>query len=402
MKIAFYYDIVTGGAKRSVYEFARNLKAMNHQIDLYAPSSDNFFLVADKFAENRYDFNYKPILDLGEQTFLFSPLIWLELPKLLSFSKSLAAIIDQRGYDAVFVHNSMYTQCPVLLRYLRTPSIYYCHEPFRFVTEPHPLLKGAREIARKLVLFLTKPVQKLLFALESSNLRKAGMVLTNSCFTMENLYRYYGICSFPCYQGVDTKQFRPTRIKKENILLSVGQLNRWKGQEFLVKSLALIPKDQRPALQLVYNKSAAGYKKHIDKLANRLNVRIFHSENIEEEELVRQYNRAKLLVYAPIMEPFGFAPIEAMACETPVVAVKEGGVRETVIHDKTGLLTLRDPQDFARKVMLLLSSMELCEKLGRNGRRHVLEYWTWATSAVSLEKYIVRIRGKYASDADRN
>jgi glycosyltransferase involved in cell wall biosynthesis len=45
-----------------------------------------------------------------------------------------------------------------------------------------------------------------------------------------------------------------------------------------------------------------------------------------------------------------------MACGTPVVAVKEGGVRESVMHDKTGILTQRDENMFAQAVMDLLAN----------------------------------------------
>jgi glycosyltransferase involved in cell wall biosynthesis len=341
-------------------------------------------------------------LDLGEKTLLFSPLVWMELPKLFLFSKGLAAKIDRADYDMVFAHNSRYTQCPVLLRYLKTPSIYYCHEPLRFVTEPHPSWNGSREGIRRGVLFITKPAQRLLFQLESRNLKRASLILTNSFFTMENLYRCYGLRSYPCYQGVDVDRFRPGLTRRENFVLSVGQMNRWKGQNFLVESLGLLPAAIRPALYLVYNKCAESYKRHVDETALPRGVHVRHFQNIPESELLDLYSRAKLLVYAPIMEPFGFAPLEAMACGTPVVAVKEGGVRETVVHGETGLLTSRDPAEFAQAVSRLLVSKELCERFGKQGRQHVMDHWTWPRSARRLEEHMTRLKSSGALGADRH
>jgi glycosyltransferase involved in cell wall biosynthesis len=400
MRIAVFYDIITGGAKRSVYEFARSLKARGHRIELYAPTMDDHFLADDTFADRRYNFQYRPIFNLGERTLLFSPLMGLELIKLFAFSKGLARAIDQNKYDIVFVHNSRFTQCPVVLRYLKTPSIYYCHEPLRFVTEPHPIINGSKERMRSLVIFLTKLFQRLLFNLESSNLKRANLILTNSFFTMENLYRSYGTYSIPNYQGVDTDTFRPLGAERGNFVLTVGQLNRWKGQEFLVQCLSQVPVDRRPSLYLVYDKCAHRYKRYIDELAERLKVHVYHYQNISVDELVQLYNQARVFVYAPVMEPFGFTPLEAMACETPVVAVKEGGIRETVVHNQTGFLTSRDSEDFTRALDYLITNDQLRQKFGKSARRCVVRQWSWKQSAKRLEHHMYRLLERRASSPE--
>ena len=58
--------------------------------------------------------------------------------------------------------------------------------------------------------------------------------------------------------------------------------------------------------------------------------------SIDDSELVETLNRATAMVYAPRLEPFGLAPLEANACGLPVVAVAEGGVRETIIDGVNG------------------------------------------------------------------
>jgi glycosyltransferase involved in cell wall biosynthesis len=200
---------------------------------------------------------------------------------------------------------------------------------------------------------------------------------------------------------VDAERFKPDGGKRESFLLSVGQLNRWKGQDFLIRSLSYVPAEMRPALHLVYNKSAEGYKRYIDQKAGDLGIRVKHFQNIQESELVEMYRRAMFLVYSPIMEPFGFAPLEAMACETPVVAVKEGGVRETISNEENGLLVSRNPREFAQAVIRLLLSEDLRERLGRKGRQCVQQLWSWADSAERLEAFMLRLRDGERSLAHR-
>jgi len=68
---------------------------------------------------------------------------------------------------------------------------------------------------------------------------------------------------------------------------------------------------------------------------------------VSDEELVEVLNRATALVYTSRLEPFGFAPLEANACATPVVAVAEGGVRETMRNGVNGILVDREPEPIA-------------------------------------------------------
>jgi glycosyltransferase involved in cell wall biosynthesis len=90
-----------------------------------------------------------------------------------------------------------------------------------------------------------------------------------------------------------------------------------------------------------------------------------------------------------VLEPFGLVPLEAMSCGTPVVGVREGGVQESIIHERTGLLVERDPKKFSNAVQHLLSNPDLIAEYGRNGREHVLKNWTWDRSVDRLEDHLV-------------
>ena len=95
-----------------------------------------------------------------------------------------------------------------------------------------------------------------------------------------------------------------------------------------------------------------------------------------------------MTLYAPVLEPFGFVPLESMACGTPVVGVAEGGVRESVRHEETGLLTDRDPEHFADAILRLLNNPLLIDELGERGPDYVRNHWSWDASVVRLESHL--------------
>jgi glycosyltransferase involved in cell wall biosynthesis len=84
-----------------------------------------------------------------------------------------------------------------------------------------------------------------------------------------------------------------------------------------------------------------------------------------------------------------------MSCGTPVVGIAEAGVRETVIHNKTGLLTERDPQEFGQAIEHLMNDKAMWTNMSVNGRHRVLECWTWEQAAQQLEKNMQKTIEKY-------
>ncbi len=133
---------------------------------------------------------------------------------------------------------------------------------------------------------------------------------------------------------------------------------------------------------------------YLEELARGLDVDLRLLGNVSEAQLVDLYNQALVTVYAPHREPFGLVPVESLACQTPVVAVREGGIQETIVHAHTGLLVERDPEQFARAVAGLLDQPELAAAYGRNGRERVLRYWTWDQAVATLESHLISIAKK--------
>lgn len=389
MRLALYHNLTSGGSKREAFEFARQFAAHGHTVDLYAPATANEeFLPLTPVVANHFRFELELKDDLQVRLPLLRKYIDLlrlyeNLERVKRTSRQAAAQIDSRRYDFVFAHHDRLVQSPLLFQFLKTPAVYYCAEPMREFYEP-PIFRPYRQVqsrSAKLQRLWYLPARRIrdrtIQEQDRENARRATLLVTNSYFSAESLYRAYGLRARVVYLGVDTEKFRPLDLPRENLVLSVGAVSPLKGYDFLIDAAARVPQEKRPRLMLVGNTASAGETKFLEERARRAGVALEMRVNIRDAELLELYNRAAALVYAPVLEPFGFAPLEAMACATPVIAVREGGVRESVQGGETGLLTDREPQAFANAIEQVLQDPALALKLGAQGRERILDFWTW-------------------------
>jgi glycosyltransferase involved in cell wall biosynthesis len=235
------------------------------------------------------------------------------------------------------------------------------------------------------------PAQKLFrwlrYRQSSNNFRAVDRILTNSNFSKDELRTTYGVTAQVCYLGVDVAKFRPLQIGRENFLLSVGAVHYHKGYRFLIRSLAQLPEKQRSPLIIAANNSDPAELRILRDLASEKGVN-FTVRNIKDaDEMVELYNRAVAFVYSPIREPWGLAAVEAMACGTPVVAVGEGGITESIVDGETGLLTPRDEKLFAYALNQVLANPGLAARLGSGGVARVRSHFTWDKTVDRLETH---------------
>src|SRR5438128_1859719 len=110
---------------------------------------------------------------------------------------------------------------------------------------------------------------------------------------------------------------------------------------------------------------------------------------LEDHDLVNLYNEAAVFACPSVYEPFGIINLEAMACETPVVATRVGGIKEVVVNEETGLLVPPgEPAKLGRAITRILEDPQTGAKMGKAGRRHVLRNFTWdRIAARTLELY---------------
>jgi glycosyltransferase involved in cell wall biosynthesis len=220
---------------------------------------------------------------------------------------------------------------------------------------------------------------------ETQNAQAAGYVLTNSYFSAESYLEHYGVSARVVYLGVDADRFCPASGARSDYVLAVGALIYHKGYRFLVRAIGRLPETIRPRLLIVANSVDPVEQAVVCNLASSLGVNINVQQIWNDIELAEAYRKARAFVYAPMLEPFGLAVLESMACGTPVIAVKEGGPRESVRDGETGILAERDPQSFAGALERILGDDALRQRMGRACVECARTEWTWQRSAEQLE-----------------
>jgi glycosyltransferase involved in cell wall biosynthesis len=114
--------------------------------------------------------------------------------------------------------------------------------------------------------------------------------------------------------------------------------------------------------------------------------RVTFVDRIPHAETQRYYDEADVFVFPSIFEAFPIPPIEAMAAGLPVIASTAGGVVESVVHERTGLLIERDdPAALADAILRLAQDGALRRSFGEAGRRRVEELYAWPRIVDAVE-----------------
>ncbi|MCH8064822.1 MAG: glycosyltransferase family 4 protein [Chloroflexi bacterium] len=188
------------------------------------------------------------------------------------------------------------------------------------------------------------------------------------------------------YNGIDTKRFRPLPDveRQSGLILYVGNSeDRNKGARYLLEALRLLQDDRRD-FQLAF----VDHKKERLKLAPRLvkqyglSSRVHFTGRLSNEQLVRIYNQAEIVVSPSLYEGFGLPAAEAMACGTPVIATTGGAFPEVIDHDETGwLVPPGDANALADAIRKLMADKQLRDRLSKAGRKSIVARFSWRKAA---------------------
>ena len=162
----------------------------------------------------------------------------------------------------------------------------------------------------------------------------------------------------------------------EQIVLFVGRMYPQKGPGHLIEAMPKIL-DKAPDAKFVM--CGSGATEHYKGIAKQqVGDKVHFPGYVPDSELLSLMKNAKMTVAPSVYEPFGIVPLEAAACETPTVGSYTGGMKDTIIHEYTGLHTYpADPGSIAHQVERALNDPGWSDWLGENARDRVEDNFRW-------------------------
>jgi starch synthase len=227
--------------------------------------------------------------------------------------------------------------------------------------------------------------------IEKTSIESADKVVAVSKQMKADILRHFKIAPDKVeviHNGIDldlwTKRPLSSGLKSkwgiaDDYVLFLGRCTRQKGVEHLVDAAKDIP------CQVVMVMGGADTKDYealiTEKLKTAKNV-LHINKMFNEDEAAQLYSAARAFICPSIYEPFGIINLEAMACETPVIASAVGGIVEIVVEGETGLLVEAGaPAKIAEAARRLLTDPGEARAMGLAGRRRVEEHFGWAAIA---------------------
>lgn len=235
------------------------------------------------------------------------------------------------------------------------PLLWICHEPSAFI-HSQGWIRALKPWWKSLLAQCLRP---LLSRLDRSLVRYSDSIVANSRFTAQEVERIYGIRpAAVAYPPVDTAFFTPEDGVREEAIVTVAALSKFKRVDFLLRVFARVVQSNP---RLVYHIVGTGDEEaRLKGLADSLGIRgavVFHG-SLPTDKLRERYQRSLLFLHGGINEPFGIAPLEAIACGTPVVAHNSGGPMEYVSDSCGRLVNGTSEEEWAETVTLFLRQLE--------------------------------------------
>jgi len=254
--------------------------------------------------------------------------------------------------------------------------------------------------------------------MERTAIEQADAVIAVSKETRDDVLRLFKIAPekvHVIYNGIDLAEYRKTAATdalvkygidpERPFVLFVGRITRQKGIIHLVNAIPQLD----PALQVVLCAGApdtpeigAEMQERVAAVSQGREGVIWVREMLTRPDVIQLYSHAAVFCCPSVYEPFGIINLEAMACETAVVASAVGGIKEVVVPEETGILVplelkdggfepvdaVRFSADLAAGINRVAQDPALAERFGQAGRRRVEEQFSWdAIAQKTLELY---------------
>lgn len=391
MRIAFLHpDLGLGGAERLVLDAARALGEAGHRVTLFTAHLDPhrcFPAAIDGTLDVRVAGSFLP-LHVGGR--LRAPAAIVRM----AFLALASARIGER-FEVVFCDLVSHVLA-LVKRAHRAKVVFYGHFPDQLLA---PRAGGAYAAYRK-------PID----ALEARGLAAADRVLVNSRYTADAFRRTFPASAAApleiLYPAVDVVSSPAPPPADERVVLVLQRFEERKNGALALDAFAALrARADLPSLERCRLVFAGGFDPRLAEnretearlraRAEALGIadRVTFVRSPSDAERERLLARAACLLHPPAEEHLGIAPLEAMAAARPVVAVRGGGVVETVRDGETGILCDPSADALAAALERVLGDPGTAARMGRAGRAHVLERFSRTAFRERLDGVVRSLAG---------
>ena len=233
--------------------------------------------------------------------------------------------------------------------------------------------------------------------IEKTTVEAADRVIAVSNKMREDILAYFAADPsrvVVIHNGIDPDRFRRTEARdhldrlrvREPYVLFVGRITDQKGIFHLIEAAKRLP----AGVQVVLCASAPDtpeIEQRLRRAVTGMSNVLWINEMVKHDVVVQLYSHAAVFCCPSVYEPFGIINLEAMACQTAVVASAVGGILEVVVEGETGLLVPpSNPEALAGALTRLLNDPDARRRMGQAGRRRVEAQFSWASVAERTER----------------
>ncbi|MEM0154223.1 MAG: glycosyltransferase [Methanothrix sp.] len=254
--------------------------------------------------------------------------------------------------------------------------LWYCHTPLRDAYDMYRFRMSMKKFYQKPIHYLgIKAVRRI----DRKVVKNIERIVANSQNTKGRIEKYLGRNDAGVLGGgIDYQLYKNNG--DGHYFVYPSRISPNKNQEFAIRAFEEFSKKAKGyklILMGAVSKDAfyQDYYEHIaDMVKGRKDISII--TNVSEEEFRNAYSKATAVLYPPMNEDYGLVPLEAMASSKPVIALNQGGPRETVIDGKTGYL-VNDEHSMCNAMLKISKNEDLAASMGKNGRKHVVKNYSW-------------------------
>jgi glycosyltransferase involved in cell wall biosynthesis len=185
--------------------------------------------------------------------------------------------------------------------------------------------------------------------------------------------------------GIPVRKHAEKRKRVENLVAYVGRVKAYKSIDHFVRAVSCVARQKKIRAMVVGDGDVLD---HLKSLAKSLSVAIDFPGFVSESEKNRVYETARVIVQPSIKEGWGLTAIEAQSCGTPVICADSPGLREVVVHKKTGFLYEYGNVDaLAARIVELLKDTKKWRQFSKAASEWASEF-SWDRAAEKLERVL--------------